>query len=257
MTDLTGQTAIITGASRGIGLAIAERLLSAGANVCLTARREQDLETALDRLGAGPRAIAVAGASDDEAHRAETVSRTVKAFGRLDLLVNNAATNPVYGPLVEADAGALRKILEVNVIAPQAWIHAAWNASMADHGGAILNVASLSGVAIEPNLGPYGVSKAALIHLTRQLALELGPHVRVNALAPGVVKTRFARALYEGREDAVAATYPLQRLGVPADVASAAVFLLSNDAAWITGQTLLVDGGISLTTAFADTAVEA
>ena len=252
MSRFTGRAAIVTGASRGIGLAITEAILAGGGRVCLTARRPEELESALSDLGAGERAIAVAGGVDDARHRAEAMRRTLDAFGSLDLLVNNAATNPHYGPLVGADDGVLQKILEVNVVAPHAWVREAWDAWMREHGGAVLNIASLGGVRNEPGLGAYGVSKAALIHLTRQLALELGPRVRVNALAPGVVKTRFARALYEDREDAVAATYPLGRLGVPDDVSAAAAYLLSEDASWVTGQTLVIDGGISLAGAAAE-----
>ena len=247
MADFSRCTAIVTGASRGIGLAIAQAILDGGGSVCITARREAELESALETLGAGDRAIAVAGASDDAAHRADAVRRTLDAFGSLDALVNNAATNPLYGPVIEADSDGVRKILEVNVLAPQAWTQEVWRAWMSERGGVVLNIASISGIAVEPNLGAYGVSKAALIHLTRQLALELAPGVRVNALAPAVVKTRFARALYEDREELIARAYPLGRLGVPEDIAAAAAYLLSPDAAWVTGQTLVLDGGASLT----------
>lgn len=243
---LDGRTAIVTGASRGIGLAIAAELLACGANVCLTARKQHELDEALEGLGSD-RAMAVAGSADDPGHRRDAVAQVLDRFGSVDLLVNNAATNPQYGPLVEADLAAVDKVLQVNLVAPLAWVQEVWSAWMAEHGGAVLNLASVGGVRVGPMIGAYNMGKAALIHLTKQLALELGPKVRVNAVAPAVVKTKFARALYEGREDEVSAGYPLQRLGVPEDVATAARFLLSEEASWITGETVVIDGGLTLT----------
>jgi len=145
------------------------------------------------------------------------------------------------------DLGAARKIVEVNCIAALSWVqqaHAAW---LGEHGGAVVNVASIAGLKPAPGIGFYGASKAMLVHLTQQLAVELGPSIRVNAVAPAVVKTVFATALYEGREEQVSATYPLKRLGVPADVAGAVAYLLSDDASWVTGQTLVLDGGLTMT----------
>ena len=159
-------------------------------------------------------------------------------------MVNNAAVNPYFGPLIDADLAAVRKIFEVNVTATLAWSQLAWRSWLRDNGGAILNVASIGGLVPGPFLGAYNASKAALIHMTRQLAQELGPGVRVNGIAPAVVKTQFARALYEKDEEAAAARYPLKRLGTPTDTAKLAAFLLSDDASWITGQTVPIDGGI-------------
>jgi NAD(P)-dependent dehydrogenase (short-subunit alcohol dehydrogenase family) len=241
-----GRVALVTGGSRGIGLGIAEELLAHGARVCLTGRTQRDLDAVIADLAVGDQVMAVAGSSHDELHREAAVRATVQRFGRLDLLVNNAATNPQYGPLVEAELGAVRKVVEVNLVAPLGWIQQTWRAWMAEHGGAVLNVASIGGIRAGADIGAYNASKAALIHLTRQLAVELAPGVRVNAIAPAVVKTRFARALYEDREDEVAAGYPLQRLGTPTDTAALARFLLSDEAAWITGETVVIDGGISL-----------
>ena len=241
-----GKVALVTGASRGIGLGIARALLEAGARVCITGRKQAGLDEALAELDAGAAVLAVPGASHDPAHRAQAVAAVLDRWGSLDLLVNNAATNPQYGPLVEADLGAVAKIMEVNLVAPLGWVQEAWKASMAARGGAIVNVASVGGLRPGQLIGAYNTSKAALIHLTRQLAVELGPTVRVNAIAPAVVKTRFATALYEGREEEVAGRYPLKRLGTPADTAGIATFLLSEQASWITGETVVVDGGISL-----------
>jgi 3-oxoacyl-[acyl-carrier protein] reductase len=241
--------AVVTGASRGIGLAVARRLVAEGASVCLTARHEESLAEAVAGLDAatGRRvAIGVAGRADDAGHRAAAVERALAELGSLDLLVNNAGINPVHGPLLTVDLAAARKIVEVNVLAALAWTQAAHDAGMGVRGGAVVNVASIAGVRASPGIGMYGASKAMLIHLTRQLAAELAPAVRVNAVAPAVVKTRFATALYEGREEAVAAAYPLQRLGVPDDVAGAVAWLLSDDAAWVTGQTVVLDGGQSV-----------
>lgn len=240
-----GLAAIVTGASRGIGLAIATDIVAHGGRVCITARKQDELDAAMADLPDGA-AIAVAGNTSDAAHREDAVRRTIDAFGSVDILVNNAATNVQYGPLVEADLGAVGKILEVNYVAPIGWVQAVWHAWMGEHGGSILNVASVGGLQPAPLIGAYGGSKAALVHLTAQLAVELAPGVRVNAVAPAVVKTTFARALYEGREDEVAAAYPVGRLGVPEDVAHAARALLAPDAGWITGQTLVLDGGASL-----------
>ena len=246
MRGLTGRTAVVTGASRGIGLGIAHRLVAEGARVVLTARKSEALAAAVEELGGPDHALGIAGGADDPDHREEVVARAVETFGSLDLLVNNTGINPVYGPLMDVDLDAARKIVEVNSIAPLAWVQSAHRAWMGEHGGAVVNVASVAGVRPAPGIDLYGASKAMLIRLTESLALELGPGIRVNAVAPAVVKTRFATALYEGREEEVSAAYPLKRLGTPDDVASTVAFLLSEEAAWTTGQTLVLDGGVLL-----------
>ncbi len=242
----TGQVALVTGASRGIGLAVAVRLVAEGARVCITARKPDPLAQAVADLGGEQVALGVAGRADDPQHRDEAVAATLAAYGRLDVLVNNTGINPVYGPALDVDPEAARKILDVNVLATLAWTRLARDAGMGASGGAVVNVSSVAGLRPAGGLGIYGASKAALIALTAQLAVELGPAIRVNAVAPAVVQTRFAEALYLGREEQVAAGYPLRRLGEPADVAAAVAFLASSDAAWITGQTLVVDGGLTL-----------
>src|SRR3954447_13674747 len=247
-SDFTDRVALVTGATRGIGYGITEEIVARGGRVCITARKQEELDEAartLDPDGSG-RAIASRGSADNTDHQQATVAQVMEAFGRLDILVNNAAVNPQYGPLMDADIGAVRKVFEVNVVAVLAWTQQAWQAWMRDHGGAVLNVASVGGLRSGSAIGAYNASKAAVIHLTRQLAVEMGPGVRINGIAPAVVKTKFARALYEGREDEVAAHYPLKRLGRPEDTAKLAAFLLSDDASWITGETVTIDGGVTV-----------
>jgi NAD(P)-dependent dehydrogenase (short-subunit alcohol dehydrogenase family) len=242
-----GKTAIVTGASRGIGLGIAERLVADGARVVITARKQDALDEAVAHLGGPSVALAVAGKADDTEHQADTVRQAVDTFGSIDFLVNNTGINPSYGPLLDIDPGAARKIVDVNCLAAMSWIkqaHAAW---MGEHGGNVVNVSSIAGLRPPRNIAFYGASKAMLTYLTQTLAVELGPNVRVNAVAPAVVKTRLATALYEGREEEVAAAYPLKRLGEPEDIAGPVAFLLSEDAAWITGELLVIDGGVTLT----------
>jgi NAD(P)-dependent dehydrogenase (short-subunit alcohol dehydrogenase family) len=256
-TDLAGRVALVTGASRGIGHAIAAELLRRGASVTITARKPDELAAAAEELVAGPaggdadRVLAVAGNAGSAQAREEAVGRTVERFGALGVLVNNTGINPQYGPLIEADLDAVRKIFDVNVVAALGYVQLAYKAWMGAHGGAVVNVASVAGLRPAPGIALYGASKAMLIHLTEELAVELGPDIRINAVAPGVVKTRFATPLYEGREERVAAAYPLRRLGVPEDIGSVVAFLLSDDAGWMTGQTVVVDGGLLLTGGFA------
>lgn len=240
------RVAVVTGASRGIGLAVAQRIVEEGGRVCVTGRKPEGLAAALETLGGPDVAMTVAGSADDTEHQQQTMAAVLERFGRVDVLVNNTGVNPTYGPVLQADPSALRKILEVNVLGAVSWTRTAHTAWLGEHGGAVVNISSVAGLLPAGGIGFYGTSKAALIHLTQQLAVELAPGIRVNAVAPAVVKTRFAGALYEGREEQVAAAYPLGRLGTPEDIATAVAFLASDDASWVTGQTLVVDGGLTL-----------
>ncbi|MGW3468709.1 SDR family oxidoreductase [Saccharopolyspora sp. NPDC000995] len=241
-----GRVAIVTGASRGIGLSIAERLVAEGARVTLTARKPEPLAEAVQGLGGAEYALGISGKADDEEHQADAVAKTMETFGRVDMLVNNTGINPAYGPLIDLEHGIARKTFEVNVLAALAWTQQVYRAWMKEHGGSVLNVSSVAGLRPAPGIGFYGATKATLAYITMQLAVELGPDIRVNGIAPAVVKTKFATALYEDKEDEVAAGYPLKRLGVPSDISGAAAFLLSEEASWVTGQVLALDGGVTL-----------
>jgi NAD(P)-dependent dehydrogenase (short-subunit alcohol dehydrogenase family) len=248
---LEGKTAVITGASRGIGLAMAGRFLEAGANVMLCARKADDLAEAVAGLiggGADPAKVAWRAAHVGEAAQAQAcLAETVERFGALDVLVNNAGTNPYFGPLIDIDVARAQKTFEVNQLSVVLWTAAAVRAGLGGGGvasGSVINVASIGGLGVEPGIGWYNVTKSAVLHITKQLAYELSPNIRVNALAPGLVKTKLASALWEGPgEDRIAAHIPLRRLGLPDDIATAALFLASDAASWMTGQTLVVDGG--------------
>ena len=244
----SGAVAIVTGASRGIGLGIAQRLIQEGARVVITARKPEPLAQAVAALGGDEYAVGLAGNAADEQHQDEAIALARSRFGGLDYLVNNTGINPVYGPILDVDLDVARKVLDVNVVAAFSWVKRAVAAGLGspEHPGAVVNVASIAGLRASGTIGWYGVSKAALVHLTTELGYQLAPAVRVNAVAPAVVKTQFAQALYAGREEAVASAYPMKRLGVPEDIAGAVSFLLSNDSAWLTGQTLVVDGGVTL-----------
>lgn len=239
--DLTGRTAIITGASRGIGLAAAQAIAAAGGNVVLTARQQESAEAAAEDVCGN--AIGVAAHATDEQAAQRCVDLTLERFGSVDILVNNAGTNPSFGPVIDQDHARFTKTFDVNLWAPILWTSLATRAWMGEHGGAVVNTASIGGMGFEANLGLYNVSKAALIHLTKQLALELSPKVRVNAVAPGVVRTKLAEALWKEHEAQLTSATPLARIGEPEDVGSAIAFLVSDAASWVTGETFVIDGG--------------
>ena len=239
--NLSGRTAIITGGSRGIGLAIAQRLATAGANVVLTARKQESADAAAEQVGGS--AIGVAAHAVDEDAAKRCVDLTLDRFGSVDILVNNAGTNPAFGPLIDQDHSRFAKIFDVNLWAPLLWTSLVVKSWMGEHGGAVLNTASIGGMHQSPAMGMYNATKAALIHVTKQLALELSPRVRVNAICPGVVRTKLAEALWRDHEDPLASSTALGRIGEPADVAAAVAFLVSDEASWITGETLVIDGG--------------
>jgi NAD(P)-dependent dehydrogenase (short-subunit alcohol dehydrogenase family) len=237
--------ALVTGASRGIGRAIAAAFAEAGAKVMLSSRKQADLEKAAADID-GDVAVFTAHAGDP-AQAEACVAATLERFGGLDILVNNAGTNPFWGPAMEIDLPRYEKTFEVNLRGPLVWTQLAWRAAMAERGGCVINVASIGGLATPAAVPIYATTKAGLIHLTKALALELAPGVRVNALAPGVVKTDMARALWEGKESGLRSQLPLGRMGEPEDIAAAALFLASPAASWITGEVLVVDGGQLLT----------
>ena len=243
--SLEGKVALVTGASRGIGRAIAGSFAAAGANVMLSSRKQDQLEIAAAEIkataAAGETAVFAANAGDVDSAKA-CVAATIERFGKLDILVNNAATNPYYGPTLGVDEGRFDKTFQVNLRGPLFWCQAAWEQAMRDQPGVIINIASVGGLRAEGALGVYNLTKAALIHLTRQLAAELGP-TRVVGIAPGLVKTDFASVLVANFGERLAASMPLGRLGEPQDIANMATFLASDLASWITGETYVVDGG--------------
>lgn len=246
--SLEGKVALVTGASRGIGLAIARQFAESGANVMMVSRKIDG--SVLEGFSAGARARVHVRAANvgDIAVAREVVAETVARFGRLDILVNNAATNPYYGQTMGVDEARYDKTMQVNLKAPLFWTQAAWDAGMKDSPGVVVNIASVGGLRAEGGLGVYNVTKAALIHLTRQLAGELGP-TRVVGIAPGLVKTDFAGYLVENFGDQIAKTVPTRRLGEPEDIANLATFLASDAASWITGETYVIDGGAGVRTA--------
>ncbi len=241
---LDGRVALITGGSRGIGLAIAQEMAASGARVMISSRKADVLEAAVATLDGDASWFAANAGDPDDA--AACVAATVERFGTVDILVNNAATNPYMGKTIDIDRPRLDKTISVNFAAPLMWTQLAWQAAMRERGGTVLNIASIGGMSVETSIGAYNATKAALLHLTRTLAAELSPGVRVNAIAPGLVKTDMARALWEPNEAAIAKTLPMHRLGEPADIGRAAVFLCSDAASWITGTSLVVDGGALL-----------
>ena len=243
--SLKGKVALVTGASRGIGKAISQAYADAGASVLLTSRKLPDLEAAASEIG-GDVDVLAANAGDPEQASA-AVDHCIERFGGVDILVNNAATNPYMGPTMDIDLPRYDKTWEVNLRGALVWTQLAWKRSMSERpGSSVLNVASVGGMTVEPSIGIYNATKAALLHLTRTMAMELSPSTRVNALAPGLVKTDMARALWEPNEERMGKAIPLGRLGEPVDIANAALFLASDLAAWITGHTLVVDGGAML-----------
>lgn len=246
MPEQPARTAIVTGASRGIGRATAELLAAQGCNVVLTSRKQEALdEVAAELTKAYPDVgvLAQAAHAADPEQAAACVDAAMARFGRIDVLVNNAGTNPYFGPLVDIDPERAEKTVRLNQFGPVLWTQLVWKASMAERGGSIVNVASVGGLLTEPGIGYYNATKAAVIHLTRQLAQELAPKVRVNAVAPGIVRTQLARALWENHEEYLSGYLPLGRIGEPADIAEVIGFLAGDGSRWMTGQTLVVDGG--------------
>ena len=254
--DLTGKVAIVTGSSRGIGRAIAEGLAAHGAKVVISSRNLepcQEVAAAINAEHGAGRAIAITATISSKQALQELVDQSVAAFGPVDILVCNAASNPYYGPMGGISDDQFRKIFDNNVLANN-WLINMVAPSMLERGnGSIIVISSVGGVTSSKNIGAYNISKAADLQLVRNLAAEFGPHgVRVNAICPGLIKTDFAKALWDNPEilKAVTSIAALQRIGEPHEIAGAAVFLASDAASFVTGQGLLVDGGTTFGAGF-------
>jgi len=239
--EFAGRVAVITGGSRGIGLTCAAELAGAGARVVITGRNRDSLEAARAALGA--HCLAYEGDAGKPEDIDACLKQVMRVHGRIDLLVNNAGGPLKFGALVDLPVANLDATWNLNLRGPYLWIQAAWQLWMREHGGVVLNIASLGGISLQPGMGAYSVSKAALLHMTRILAAELAPKVRVNAIAPGIVATDATADFIAAGGPAMPSRLPMQRFGTPQDIADACRFLLSDKASWITGETLVIDGG--------------
>ncbi|KRB85087.1 short-chain dehydrogenase [Sphingomonas sp. Root710] len=250
--DLTGKVAIITGSSRGIGRAIAEAFAAAGARVVISSRKQpacEDVAAAINAEHGAGRAIAIAASLSDKASLEALVAETRRQFGRIDILVCNAASNPHYGPAMTISDEQFRKVFENNVLSNHWLVTMVAPEMMERRDGAIIIVSSIGGLIGSDIIGAYNISKAADFQLVRNLAVEFGPHnIRINAIAPGVTRTDFARALWEdpAKEEAVKRATPLRRIGEPDDIAGTALLLASRGGAFITGQAIVIDGGSTI-----------
>lgn len=250
--DLTGQVAVVTGSSRGIGRAIAERMAEQGAQVVISSRKQDACDAVAEAINArhgSGRAIAVAASISSKDALQALVDRSMAAFGRIDVLVCNAASNPYYGPQAGISDEQFRKILDNNVLSNHWLIQMTVPQMIERRAGSIVIVSSIGGLRGSTTIGAYCVSKAADMQLARNLAHEYGPHgVRVNCIAPGLIRTDFARALWEDPETLKRATVgvPLRRIGEPDEIAGAAVLLASKAGSFITGQTIVCDGGATI-----------
>lgn len=241
---LEGKVALVTGGSRGIGRDIAAAFAEAGAKVMIALRSAEACEEASKAIGGNCQWVASNVGYADQAEI--LVDHTLDVFGAIGILVNNAGANPYAGPTIDVDLARWDKTIQVNITAPLILTQLAWHKYMKDGpgGSSVINISSVGGLSTNPLLGVYGVAKAGVIHLTEQLAAGLGLKVRVNCIAPGLIKTDFARILWEGeRGDAVAESYPLGRLGEVEDIAGCALWLASALGSWVTGQTIAMDGG--------------
>lgn len=244
--DFTNKTAIVTGSTRGIGRATAELLARSGANVIITGRKPETVTPAAEEIASttGARVIGVPAHVAEPAAAEATCAKAIEEFGQLDILVNNAGTNPAFGPIIDQSAEIMSKVFEINTIGPAVWTGAAVRAGLgADGQGSVVNVASIGALTMEDHIGVYNASKAALLHLTRQLSRELAPKVRVNSISPGIVRTKLSEALWKEHEDFAASLTPLKRIGEPEDIAQAIAFLVSAENNWMTGENIVVDGG--------------
>ncbi|MCG7266785.1 SDR family oxidoreductase [Corynebacterium sp. ACRQJ] len=260
--DYAGLTAIVTGGTRGIGHATALQLAASGANVVITGRKPETVVPAAEELQAAARkqnpdagrVIGIAAHVADPEAAKKACSQAVEEFGRLDVLINNAGTNPAFGPVHKQSAEIMAKVFQINTIGPVIWTSAAIEAGLgkaagtdtADRSpaGAVVNVSSIGALSMEDYIGVYNASKAALLHLTKQMARELAPRIRVNSISPGVVRTKLSEALWKENEDSTSTLIPAGRIGEPEDIADAIAFLAAPTSSWLTGENLVVDGGM-------------
>lgn len=266
--NYAGLTAIVTGGTRGIGHATALQLAASGANVVITGRKPETVGPAAEELQAAARkqnpdagrVIGIAAHVADPEAAKKACTQAVEEFGRLDVLINNAGTNPAFGPVHKQSAEIMTKVFQINTIGPVIWTSAAIEAGLgkaadtagtgsagsADRGpaGAVVNISSIGALTMEDYIGVYNASKAALLHLTKQMARELAPRIRVNSVSPGVVRTKLSEALWKENEDSTSTLIPAGRIGEPEDIADAIAFLAAPTSSWLTGENLVVDGGM-------------